>query len=369
MSGDTRVCYILGAGFSKPLGLPLACELTEQVVRYRWRDVTKGTGPDTPLLLHAGPGVQGSFGVEQAQRELNLVGRLMPEHRCSFDDPSTWPDFETLLTMLDDAAKFERDVVNEHVKGPQLEMDHLRRRMMSDLRAMLGEKISAITSERRELLIRFVQKLRPGLDSIVSFNWDTLIEIGAAAIGMEVSTGGTGAALSLIKPHGSLDLVEITEDRWEELRSSVNVIELDVANRHEINGRRHLLLRCQNPASVGDRIDGVFGDALLVAPNRRKEYVSPWIREQWRIALRLIRGADEIRIIGFSFPEADIRPQLLINWGLRANPRTRQVTVIDPTTDDQLARRIEAAAGHPVQLVRSSWQKWIELLGECSANL
>jgi len=358
-----RICYILGAGFSKACGLPLARELTELVVRYRRRDVTNGTDPSPPRL------VPGSFGFEQESQELQLIRRLMPGHACSFGDAGSWPDFEVLLTVLDDAAKFERDVVSVHAKGPQLAMDRLRRQMMSNLRGMLGENIGALRNEQRALLANFIAQVRAGFDSIVSFNWDTLIEIAAAASSLKTSNDGTGAALSLIKPHGSLDLVELTEDRWEEIRSSSNAIKLNVVARYEIGSRKHVLLRCEDPASVADRIDGVFGDALLVAPNRRKEYLSPWIRDQWKIALRLIREADEIRIIGFSFPEADVRPQLALNWGVGGGAAPRRLTLIDPTTDDQVAKRIEAIAGQPVQHVRSNWQNWIELHRKRSATV
>jgi hypothetical protein len=201
---DSKRCFVLGAGFSKACGFPLASELTAAIRGYNLL-------PDPPAGLR-------SF--DDHFRELISVTAL------TIDDP-----FELILTRIDELIATVQDYVQVGGQASPVEawigtrVNALRR-----LYLLLSGKSRQPDRPGREAVGRFATSLRPSTDVIISFNWDTLIELTSQQQGLSLSREpGERGALPLIKPHGSIDLVAIpdgeTNDR--DARYMARLLRLD----------------------------------------------------------------------------------------------------------------------------------------------
>jgi len=331
-----RRCYILGAGFSKACGLPLAGELTRRVLEYRDdRAARLGLEEFDPQ------------GVIRQQRD--LLRDLFPH--C--DLAKSWPDFEGLITVLDEWNNYRMGV-----NGRTDAFVHsFRDSLLRALYGLLCEQVND-ARERNGLSIvqSFVQRVHNEQSTTVCFNWDLLLEVAAQDIGMTVAyqNESTEDGLHVAKPHGSLNLAELTEQKYKESKDAINVAlrEMKTEWRHKPTNTR--VLRIQNPAIDPKGIVYTFGP-IIVPPTAGKTYQSPWIKNQWHFALDMVRNADEVVIIGYSLPIADIRPRLLLQFARFRRDKLVPIRLIDPRAED-LRDHFEAVLGSPLETISQPWQ-------------
>jgi hypothetical protein len=327
-------CYVLGAGFSKPFGFPLASELTKQVWDRAVADVA-------------------DFKPKVCNDWLSLLKIAYPSH--NFKDK--WPDFEDLITVLDEWDAYRNSYDAKPLAGSVGEAAHLKGVLLRHLGLLLCERLNAHNSNSLATAGQFVRHCAKACHTVVSFNWDLLLEAAAAEVSLPVSYGMVteGERLQLAKPHGSLNLAEMSPDEWDSRKTSVNVHSLS----EEFKRKDTIVIRGDDPRDAANRIIGPFGKTLLVEPTARKSYVSQWLDLQWRWALNMVREADEIVIIGFSLPVTDFRPRILLQLaGINRNPRPRFL-VVDPD-----AKRLRGHYGQfvsdPVEAMSKGWQKWFQ---------
>src|SRR5262245_51462606 len=98
---EPRRCFVLGAGFSKAGGLPLARELTPVIWRARARDDAADTSPRPRLVA------PGGFGYERVKADHDAIKMLFPSCDCDPDRDDSWPDFEQLITALDEMSRYQ----------------------------------------------------------------------------------------------------------------------------------------------------------------------------------------------------------------------------------------------------------------------
>lgn len=309
-------CYILGAGFSHSAGLPLASELTEAVIRHYWRADLMDQSVSPVIVDRA------DFGGEEWIEDRHFLRMLF----APFDFETTWPDFELMLTVLDDAAAWMESL---GVSGLDNTARRVRKELINALASFIAMRVTVVEDARLEPIMRFLRKLDPTRDTIISFNWDTLVEIAARARGTAISLGDGQPGVPLIKPHGSIDLAELTESEWNEAQTSSNVHSLSVVSEYTSGATRWKVLRADDPREAEARVVGPLGASSLVAPSLRKEYRSPYIQTTWARALKTIRLATEICIIGFSFPESDIRPRTLLRLAMDRRGPPPRVRIVD----------------------------------------
>lgn len=109
---------------------------------------------------------------------------------------------------------------------------------------------------------------------------------------------------------------------------------------------------------INDRYHLPGGDGripFVVPPTWHKEFGAP-LDSVWDSALRSLRTATRIVVIGFSIPETDQHFRYLLAAGLRDNISLRQVFFVDPAVGNlgkRIARilRPELAAEGTVQLL------------------
>lgn len=171
----------------------------------------------------------------------------------------------------------------------------------------------------------FVKKIQPG-DTILTFNWDTLLEFSlykhfhAEQILYCPLTyeRKSSQRITFVKLHGSIDWLDDkeyyperrTEDRWEKIGHHI----------WRLKEQKHFAPMCM----------GV--PAFIIPPTSRKTYDQhPDIKEFWDVGFWSIRESPEIYIIGYGFPKTDIHAQALIQVGILNNTHGRgaRVRIID----------------------------------------
>lgn len=328
----TSRCFILGAGFSKACGLPLASELAHLVFE------------------HAFP-VNDDFRPDIRENWFRFIRHLYP----ATDLSETWPDFEDLITILDEWAIFQAEYEGRDRAGEPLSPPHFKKVLLRHLALLLCETTAAASRTGIEQVKSFVRTLDLANDRIISFNWDALVEIACRELNIGVSyTQRPDAGLWLAKPHGSITLAEMSRREFDEAKGAINVRNVHVDWEHGDN----VIIRADDPTDAANRIVSPFKETVLVEPTARKVYRSPWIRLQWRNALDMLRGADEICVIGFSLPSTDYRPRILLQAAtLERNP-VPSLRIVDPNSEAIGLRYREVLGVHP-ELLGTTWEKWL----------
>lgn len=330
-----RPCFVLGAGFSHPCGLPLAKDLTKGVFDFTFSDASADALNDA------------------RERTIRRLRFFFPQSDCQ----TVWPNFEQLLTNVDEYLSFDADYVQATGAPTQREAaEHLRRSLIENLMRMLAGRTRRMGCESAEWVKQFTQRAIEDSATIVSFNWDCLIEVACQTLGARVTYANeTPEALHLIKPHGSINLVEPTIPEYNEARHAANVKDLEELERH---GDR-VVLRALDPSIPDDRVLSPFhsDDWLVVPPSGRKSFHSPWIKKQWRFAHDALQGASKITVIGYSLPEFDVRSRLMF---LLAVVRKKQAEmpltrIIDPYPCCVM-RRIQECGYLNIDPVEGEWQ-------------
>lgn len=246
-------CYILGAGFSKEFGLPLARELTQSVFN------------------HAYP--SDFWSPKDRQKYFNFLRRLYPQ--CDFNEK--WPDFEDMMTILEEWDNYRIDC-----NGKDPLPAHLKNVLLKHLGLLLCEMTNQSHLKCNFKHVgEFLRKAKEERSSIITFNWDFLIEIAAQNLGFRVNYSDiTSSEIRIAKPHGSINLAEINKEEYKQKKNCINVCNLDI----EWEQGDKVVVRACNPLDAEHRIIHPFKNALFVAPTARKSYNSKWIQLQWHRA-------------------------------------------------------------------------------------
>lgn len=322
-------CYVLGAGFSKTCGLPLASELTRLVFEH----VQQG---------------QQDFRSDMPEAWLRLLKNLYPGWDCQ----ERWPDFEDLITVLDE---WERS--REAYDGPRQDADpyspaHLKGVLLRHLRILLCELTASRPADQWDLVKGFVAAAARCGEAVVSFNWDVLLEIACRELGIGISYGGRVTdGLQAAKPHGSLNLAQMNSEAWERARGAFNVRDVFI----DYEAGDFVAVRAEDPADALNRTVSPFPFSL-VEPTARKMYDSPWLDLQWRRALDMLRQSGEIIIIGYSLPPLDFRPRVLFQAAVV--DREPQVRLVAPDADDLARKNYQPYIRVRVEPEAMFWQEW-----------
>ena len=322
-----KKCYILGAGFSKACDLPLASELTAQVFDHLHNDLVRKLNP------------------QLIEDRRNFIRALYP----GFDLETKWPDFEDLITLLNEWDDYRCVCGDDDTFVP-----HFKTGLIKHLAKLLCKHTNDSHSAcKLGIIKRFLKKVHDEQGNIISFNWDLLLEIGAQELGIKINyqKQASNSEISVSKPHGSLNLAASQKDYLE--KGAFNIHSLDT--ELEYDGGDKFILRAQNPTDALHRIVNPFENALIIEPTAKKSYLSPWINLQWHFALDMVRTAEEITIIGYSLPHTDIRPRILLSLIRFKRDKYIPIKLIDPK-GESLRERFENVVGAPLEIVSKSWE-------------
>lgn len=335
---DPRRVWILGAGFSRPLGGPLLTDLLSDHMRYEME--LRYGGDVTPYLSRC----ETRYVYQLFQR--GTVGSL-PHSRKPFS--RAWSNAEEFLVWLDDAKsdnaspaarEFEqfrqREIHDATIAGgPRLvqEIETLTSKQMWQMAKLLlaGETSVFIHSddlsdERWAPYLHWVKNLSCQ-DTILTFNYDLVVERADLQESQQRSLGGN-SKVSVWMP-GNDPSRHTTSTPLLKLHGSSNWIS-DAQNDAVISK----LSLDMNPFCVPPNSEFVIG-----IPGRSKRMISGSTLESlWRVAMQRISEATEILIVGYGFPRSDNLAKMRLVEAIRSAKRLYKIRIILGKNNDDAFR-------------------------------
>jgi hypothetical protein len=333
-----RRVFILGAGFSKPAGFPLATELTDEVLAQMQEIV----GSEDPIFDFA-----------------DIIRRLHQWIRKSKSlPPVSIEEFYDYATIFAERFKFEHhgETVGRHygdtayMKAYEVEtwLTYLDEDLLDVL--LKHEDDANLTP-----IQRFVDSLRPG-DAVVTFNYDRLVERCLNAKGLKWSFGldrnADQGRIHVLKMHGSLDWIrylryppkerpgttrifsktDVNRERETSTQSRTGEEEFDLELFHiHDDARLHHLIQKR------DLVQDDFRWGLAGLGPRKRISLIPGLGIVWDQARKALYNAQRIIITGFSFSGFDRLAQIefarVMAGRAEKGISPPQVTVIDPLLD------------------------------------
>jgi hypothetical protein len=176
---------------------------------------------------------------------------------------------------------------------------------------------AACESDLIKPIEKLIDCLKPG-DSVITFNWDTLIETLLHERGLEFNlTGGNEKSINILKLHGSLSWIKYKSN--EEL---IHRLEEEYRPLNENNG-----VYCTIDHSMVDTFEPWGIPPFIVPPTSNKTPLNTdFLRDLWVEAYKSLRDANKIVAIGYSLPKDDLHARALMVTGCKG----REITIIDP---------------------------------------
>ncbi len=326
------IVWILGAGFSKPLGGPL---------------LGKMLSPESKRDLHVRYSEMKQLWTPQADaaRSLYYYGRSnKPEFIAQGED--MWEDAEVYLDYLDTAAANAQSPTCKRLleilgdarlnHGLQREPGMLKLMAAAARRLLAAECISFLealdpNSERWSPYQRWLREVfRWEEDTVVTFNYDLVPELLADSQkrrdSFQYRPGKPGSSL-LLKLHGSVN--------WG-LRSTL-AVETDAGVRYALD--------CND-------------DQLAIAgPGPGKQKLSSGLFAWcWTEALAALEKAAAIVFVGYRFPPTDAEAREKLLGAIHKNREHEHLaihTVLGPNTSSDDSRRLQGLLEHAMAGVRT----------------
>jgi len=351
-----KTIFVLGAGASRDFGYPLGNELFHYA--YRVRKFEKWAGCFSEEAQHV------NILLPQVQKFLAALYPGLPM-KDPFNDSKDWPPFEevfTLITLLGqenfDAQRFGTDLIS---------LSKTFRNVIFSLLTSCGawgwlgdegvipyadklsdkdiERITETYSKKERLLAKFLDELLlHSVPTFVSLNYDTLLDsslnsrlsrysasipskyqadfLAHFSYGFEVydevgKLHDSNSKILLLKPHGSLNLMFCQ-------RCGKVIWRLASWYASMLNGRA-LCPFCNRNMEVPVQVPPLYRKDLdlLGLSSNVKRFIDQ-IREKVRLTLQ---GADNITIIGYSFPPYDYDFRYLFITGIMNNPKFPNIKI------------------------------------------
>lgn len=333
--------FIVGAGFSKNAGLPLASEFTEKLI-----DVgrLKLDGPSAKLVDNIRTFVDKVFG----------EGSARPH--------SEWPELEDLFTLIDLSANTGHHLGRDYSAS---DLRVVRRAMLVRMIRMLAweyKKGCDKKGEAWEALETFFTHFDPVRSDVLSMNWDTVFEQGLSRTQsierFEYGCGASpanfvgerfmyrtlkGASATVLKPHGSVNWLYCDACR-EMFWTPPNQIERVARTLFR---RRDWDAIGVDPASSPKVLEPACPhcDASTLGTrfatfSYRKALDFPMHLATWRSAEGLLKQSLNWVFIGYSMPSADFEFKHLLKRVQLTEEARPTITVITAGTgaEDTIAR-------------------------------
>lgn len=319
-----RTVYVLGAGFSYGANLPLQAHLLSRLRSLSLVDI-----PPEPFGVFA----------EATARALPFVDRAFPTRN---------PGLEDVFTLLDQAVSRR-----EHCAGCDWEeLDEIRESLKTGiliaLHAAQGQATASRLSFYRSLAahLLFEGWSKAGSTvSVVSLNWDTLLEdsihwciselglhgrvdvnygcdsqpLGASPHVPSFAQGTDGFfGLRVLKPHGSVNWL---------VCPACGRLFTGLGSPAEAWAQYCLPQRCPTCVSAEPSGHTPLLRPLYVTPTFLKSFENLHLQNVWHRAYLALTEAESVVFVGYSFPEADYHLRTLFRRAIRSNTKVTCVLV------------------------------------------
>ena len=163
--------------------------------------------------------------------------------------------------------------------------------------------------------------------SIITFNWDNLVEQACRSIGKKFDTycDANNSKIILIKLHGSIDWNYNLEEKSENIILDDDLTQKTVWERKNNDKKLYL-------------------SPILIFPNYTKskqlDQFGSLMYRLWDNALELLSNAEKIIFIGYSLPITDFDATILLQHSLLKNSNSNlEIVVVDPFLNNELKNR------------------------------
>lgn len=307
--------YILGAGFSKNAGMPLLKDfLNEMRSSVNW--LKQNNRPEYKatrqvLLFRKGAasaGLRINMNVENIEDLFSLAAASGDE--TQIENIST-----AIAATLEYCRSHAEKPLEVHLTAPKERDAPTSWRNAGAAGDSTGYFVQLYDLYAGFLNGDLCDPQRYMQNTIISFNYDTVLEDALQRIGVPIDYGFNDDLVEYDQTWGG---VQTNKDKVKVLKihGSINWIqkerEIDklTVYRTYDDGHHH-------------------GRVALIPPTWRKDFSQP-LRDVWGQAIRALKNATRIIFIGFSFPETDAHIKYLLAAGMQENISLRNIFCANP---------------------------------------
>lgn len=342
--GQERVTWVLGTGFSRPLGGPMLNDLLSLRL---WRELQVVYRESKYEDLHHAKALKDVLC-------LYHYGRRFPEGTMdlpnlqNFAGEAAWEEAESFLDYLDRASSDPAGPSNARLRRMFVStMGHDSLSRPEELSLAAKRHIAAecsyflhgadLGSEPWIPYIRWATELiQPG-DSIINFNYDCVLERLSSYL--EEKRGG-GYGFSILTPSDA-------DDRWNRRDESTCVLKLHGSTswRRKLEGEElsYLDTADYEAALMYGDIDWI----AIMTPGPGKFAATQELKALWEKSKEALREAAAVVFIGYRFPPSDSAARSELLGAISENKGIRELklhTVLGPRLDDDTVRLQEMLA-------------------------
>lgn len=203
-------------------------------------------------------------------------------------------DLEDIFTIFDKSLKKHENWSD----FTYTELDNQRHSLLRLFTYYFGKRIGDFQSSKSSSYTGFVNFCKENQISILTTNWDTVVEILFDRQRIPFQTAIEGKAknsIQLCKLHGSINWFKC--NCCGELQIAANK---DIA-KHLLDDKPEICSKCHNEARVGQ----IVLQPEIITPTMLKTLNSKLFRDIWATAAGELKNANRIIFIGYSLPLAD----------------------------------------------------------------
>ena len=326
---------MVGAGLSAGLGFPTIARLLPEL----WKRLDRKSASD--------------------------LADVVRFHHPYFDVDlcKTYPTIEQLLSEMKANADLFDSTRPAAGGFTSVELQERRSKLLHELAAWFHDlKKTALTS-KPEWLGQLVTTMKNERATIISFNWDLILDQLLFGKDLDRTSYGLGrrrTGVRLIKPHGSLNWYK--GDMAGPIKEGKKFALTD--------GKMNSVIAFR-PLRAPISRKGRKYMPLIVPPVYAKQFEGPLFRKLWQETVQVLSTASEVRFLGFSLAEADFHARFVLRCGFynqengqlkrsggRATPTGRsKVIIVDPL--DEPHKRIRSVVGWQCASHKKTISAWI----------
>jgi len=225
-----------------------------------------------------------------------------------------------------------------------------------------------------ELVKTLLRKVVPSHQvAILTFNYDICVDYALYQRDFQVHYGldgklGDGASVPLLKLHGSLN--------WTESATSKEIIPWNLDNYFRARGNVHAFERITElPLPIGSQLSHfkpnnvpISGVPVIVAPTFNKGDSHRTLSKVWKAAAEVLGTAENIFIIGYSFPETDKFFEYLYALGTQGPTLFERIWLFNPDSTglvrDRFAKLLGSGATSAFRHWKVTFKDAIEVISQ-----
>lgn len=322
--------YILGAGFSVDAGLPVVKDFMQRM-RLAYTASSSDTARDiesvlTWRLATASAALRCKIDPDNIEELFSLIAGARGQDGQSRDNKKTMQhaivDTLVFCSSSNPCLKKTRLLLHKGYKK-KISEAYLSDKRVNDrddqwdlpiYDAMATVLSGSIYPERSDAL--------PQRNTIITFNYDTVIEDAFERIGVKFNLGLNGAAnLGVDSDYES--------NSWEPDDNTTKILKLHGSVNWKLVGRSIVIKK-----KINSMRQDQSGQYVLEPPTWDKDRNAEILQPLWNASIDSIRFATRIFIIGYSLPEIDMYFKYLIASGLAQNISLESIVFVNPAVND-----------------------------------